>query len=205
MYTILFLQICRYACLPCGDACNAYLGCGVNVSRSSYALAPMVDLYLVPTPCERARPSGSDSLVDLYGLRDFANSVARQDPETGAKRKLRKSYKNHVADLPGKHPVPGPGESDWQLIDTAMRPPPNSSADVLKTLDFDADSLSKLRFQRGSGPLPGFDLKLLAAPGAVPNKNGDPSSPGSPGANSPGEEKKRKRRDGLPAEKKRKF
>lgn len=168
-------------------------------------------LYLVPTRCDPAKPSGSESLVDLYGLRDFANSVARQDPETGTKRKLRKSYKNHVADLPGKHPVPGPGESAWQLMDAAMRPLPNSSIDVLKVLDFDSESLSRLKFQRGSGPLPGFDLKLLAAPGVAPAKSsGDPNSPQmgvSPGANSPGEEKreKRRRRDGAPAEKRRKI
>lgn len=168
-------------------------------------------LYLVPAPVERGQPSGSVSLVDLYGLREFANSVARQDPATGTKRKLRKSYKNHVADLPGKHPVPTQGESAWQLLDAALRPPPSSVADALRSLDFDADSLARLKFQRGSGPLPGFDPKLLAAPGIAPTKeNGDPASPqvvASPVAPSPLDERrdKRKRRDGTPAEKKRRF
>lgn len=32
--------------------------------------------------------------------------MARFDPATGEKRKLRKSYKNHISDLPGKHEVP---------------------------------------------------------------------------------------------------
>lgn len=35
--------------------------------------------------------------------------MARFDPATQEKRKLRKSYKNHISDLPGKHEIPPRG------------------------------------------------------------------------------------------------
>lgn len=58
---------------------------------------------------EPSRPSATQNLIDLYGLGPLATSVARFDPITGEKRKLRKSYKNHIADLPGKHEIPSRG------------------------------------------------------------------------------------------------
>lgn len=58
---------------------------------------------------EPSRPSATHNLIDLYGLGNLASSVARFDPLTGEKRKLRKSYKNHIADLPGKHDIPPRG------------------------------------------------------------------------------------------------
>lgn len=175
--------------------------------------------YLIPSQCQQSRPSGADSLVDLYGLRDFANSVARQDPVTNTKRKLRKSYKNHVSDLPGKHPIPGPGESKWTLLDAALRPP-TSVSEAERSLEFSADMMSHLKFQKSTGSVPGFDPKLLAAPGvAQGNESKDPTarSPGgnvtvapSPAAASPGgsgsediRKDKRKRKDVVNAEKRR--
>jgi len=164
---------------------------------------------------ELARPSGKQSLLDLYELRSFANSVARQDPQTGAKRKLRKSYKNHIADLPGKHPVPGPGETAWSLFDAAIRPAPQSATEAVKSLDFAPDILAKLKFQKSTTPLPSFDPKLLAAPGIAGESHGSPmnieSPAGSPNSrvNSPVPDdhriEKRKRKEALAAEKRRKH
>lgn len=159
-----------------------------------------------------ARPSGKQSLLDVYGLRSFANSVARQDPQTGAKRKLRKSYKNHIADLPGKHPVPGPGETAWTLLDAAMRPAPSCAQEAIKSLEFPPEMLGKLKFQKSVAPLPSFDPKLLAAPGLQGDShaaNAD-SPAGSPASrvNSPVPDEhkleKRKRKEAIAAEKRRK-
>lgn len=54
-------------------------------------------------------PSATENLTQLYGLAPLASSVARFDPSTHEKRKLRKSYKNHISDLPGKHEIPPRG------------------------------------------------------------------------------------------------
>lgn len=57
-------------------------------------------------------------------MRELANSVARFDPQTQQKRKLRKSYKNEIADLPGKHNIPSSSAgTGYSLIDLARKPP----------------------------------------------------------------------------------
>ena len=62
--------------------------------------------YPVYTP---SKPSAKDYLTQLYGLSQLAASVARFNPVTGEKHKLRKSYKNQINDLPGKHEIPPEG------------------------------------------------------------------------------------------------
>lgn len=171
-------------------------------------------LYLTPERCKEGAPSGRVSLLDVYGLREFANSVARQDPESGAKRKLRKSYKNHIADLPGKQPIPGQGETQWTLIDAAMRPAPQHLDDCLKSLEFSNDLLAKVKLQKSTTPIPNFDPKLLAAPGVSAGRDlSNPASPqavASPRAASPSTDdllrlEKRKRKEALPFEKRRRV
>ena len=58
---------------------------------------------------EPSKPSATENLTQLFGLGPLASSVARFDPVTKEKRKLRKSYKNHISDLPGKHEIPPSG------------------------------------------------------------------------------------------------
>ncbi|CCH46575.1 Mediator of RNA polymerase II transcription subunit 19 [Wickerhamomyces ciferrii] len=69
----------------------------VNTSNPYY-------YYIDPTVhYTKSRPHPNDNLIDLYNLSNIANSVARVN-ETGSKGvKLRKSYKAHINDLPGKH------------------------------------------------------------------------------------------------------
>lgn len=171
-------------------------------------------LYLTPERCEEGAPTGRVSLLDIYGLREFANSVARQDPESGAKRKLRKSYKNHIADLPGKQPIPGQGETQWTLIDAAMCPAPHNLDDCLKRLEFSDDQLAKLKLQKSAAPIPNFDPKLLAAPGVLsgrgPSNPASPQAAASPRASSTGTDdllrlEKRKRKEVLSFEKRRRV
>ena len=50
-------------------------------------------------------PDPRSSLLDVYGLRSIADSVARNDPVTGIKRKLRKSYKGKITDLSGRNEI----------------------------------------------------------------------------------------------------
>ncbi|KAK9327117.1 hypothetical protein V1520DRAFT_349672 [Lipomyces starkeyi] len=62
----------------------------------------MPPLHLPPQTRYTQPPvSATHNLIPLFGLSTIQASVARTDPVTGAKRKLRKSYKGHIADLPG--------------------------------------------------------------------------------------------------------
>ncbi|RPB13312.1 Rox3-domain-containing protein, partial [Morchella conica CCBAS932] len=77
--------------------------------------------YLVcPKPHEPSYPDLTDNLLALYGLRPIADSVARFNPATGVKNKLRKSYKGFINDLPGKNIV----------VTKASQTDPNSAGDA---------------------------------------------------------------------------
>lgn len=152
-------------------------------------------LYLTPdAPFTKGAPTGTDDLIGLYGLKELAASVARTDPVTGVKRKLRKSYKNHVADLRGKHVISSRGETPALAQLAHMPPPPPEEVAPLSK-----DLLAHLRFDKSPQTgIPGFDAKLLAT------YNGPVDS--HPYVSSPRPEKKLRKdaKDGNP-EKKRKL
>jgi hypothetical protein len=50
-------------------------------------------------------PDPTENLLNLYGLQPIADKVARFDPATGKKNKLRKSYKGYITTLSGKNEV----------------------------------------------------------------------------------------------------
>lgn len=160
-----------------------------------------MDSYLAPkVKYQRGEPSGKDDLIKLYHLTELANSVARQDPLTGAKRKLRKSYKNHIADLPGKHTIPTRGETAWSLIDFAHMPPVNA----VDMPDLDVQLLRNLRFEKAPATgVPGFDPKLLAT--ATPQSGDIYAYSAAPSPADRKDRKKRKESGPLPAEKRRKL
>lgn len=122
------------------------------------------EFYLVcDASHERGRPNACDNLTDLFGLSELASSVARFDATTGEKRKLRKSYKNQIADLPGKHTITtGSTPGTWSLYELARQPPRfGQSAPALK--HFDQKLLGyALSFDKTpvSG-IPDFDMSLL--------------------------------------------
>ena len=96
------------------------------LTRDSLAYAP---LYPQPTT----------NIFPLYNLTSIAESVARQDPVTGAKKKLRKSYKGKIMDLPGRPEIPKmatrltEGETG---ADESAPAPKNRSMGFLEMLDW---------------------------------------------------------------------
>jgi hypothetical protein len=118
------------------------------------------------------RPRATDDLLATYGLGPLAATVARTDPVTGEKRKIRKTYKGKIQafGLAGrnqevKHPEGAPGG----LMEMVLRPQDDWYAakvhgghELARGLG-DA-ALAKLEraltFERG--PLPGFDAGALA-------------------------------------------
>jgi mediator of RNA polymerase II transcription subunit 19 len=121
--------------------------------------------------------------------------VARFDPQTNQKRKLRKSYKNQISDLPGKHVIPpGNPNNSESLLQLARQPPridPNRPPPPLQP-PLDQDLLSRaLSLDRTPATgIPDFDVSLLATP-SYPMA----SSPTSTTAPSNGLEKKKKRKE----------
>ena len=117
-----------------------------------------------------SRPHPSQNLLSIYSLQPLAASVARNDPVTGEKRKLRKSYKGKIQgfDLAGrnesvKHPEGQPGsllemldwpEEEWQNQKVAGREIEKGFGDAM---------LAKLgkALKMEPGPLPDFDESIL--------------------------------------------
>lgn len=88
-----------------------------------------------------------------YGLEDTARSLARTNPDGSKGVKLRKSYKNHIQDLPGRHNITGPKPIPNGLLDPMLSQYPNvikpiESGILSKGLEFDKTPVNGI---------PGFD------------------------------------------------
>ncbi|KAK9369827.1 Rox3 mediator complex subunit-domain-containing protein [Lipomyces kononenkoae] len=138
----------------------------------------MPPLHLPPqTRYTQPQLSATQNLIPIFGLTTMQASVARSDPVTGAKRKLRKSYKGHIADLPGKNEIP----TDHFILSLVHAPPPDPPVPIDQPLD---KTLLETVFSMDKTPeagVAGFDASVLglittaAAAAAV----GGPSSTGA--------------------------
>ncbi|GMM36316.1 Rox3 protein [Saccharomycopsis crataegensis] len=132
---------------------------------------------------EPSRPSPKQNLIELYGLNSLALSVARTNPDGTKGVKLRKSYKSHISDLPGKHTII---DTEKDISPVVFRPVYENDANdtsktEIKTLDMNF-LLDKLRFDRtpDSG-IPNFDVANLAVSDSSTLKNGGISNGDSEG------------------------
>jgi hypothetical protein len=114
-----------------------------------------------------SRPHPTQDLLSIYSLKALAATVARQDPVTGEKKKLRKSYKGKIMEfnLAGrndsvKHPEGQPGG----LLDMLNYPDVewiNQRVSSRKMeLGFNEATLEKA-LKMEPGPLPDFDVNML--------------------------------------------
>ncbi|ODV88145.1 hypothetical protein CANARDRAFT_179151, partial [[Candida] arabinofermentans NRRL YB-2248] len=108
---------------------------------------------------ETVQPSFRSDVIQLYDLVDLSQSLARERPDGSKGVKLRKSYKNHIADLPGKHTI----QAERTLSPVVFGP---ENPDMIKpTLElFDLQQLkSVFNFEKSSiHGIPGFDSNKLA-------------------------------------------
>lgn len=106
----------------------------------------------------RSSPVPLDNLLTMYGLEDIAQSLARTKSDGSKGVKLRKSYKNHIADLPGKHLIPPLNPIPPQLLDPGLALAPH----VIKEID-PALLRQALRFDKTPiNGIPGFNTADLA-------------------------------------------
>ncbi|KAK9362038.1 mediator complex, subunit Med19 [Lipomyces starkeyi] len=118
----------------------------------------MPPLHLPPQTRYTQPPvSATHNLIPLFGLSTIQASVARTDPVTGAKRKLRKSYKGHIADLPGKNEIP----TEHYILRLVHAPPPDPPVPIDRPLD---QALLESVFSMDKTPesgVAGFDAAVL--------------------------------------------
>lgn len=86
---------------------------------------------LTPATYTTPSPSPLDNLLQIYGLELVARKLARTKSDGSKGVKLRKSYKNHIQDLPGKHQIPDARPLNGQLLDPALAQQP----DVIKEIN----------------------------------------------------------------------
>lgn len=110
------------------------------------------------------RPSLVDDVIRLYNIDDLASALARTNPDGSKGVKLRKSYKSHISDLPGKHTIP---TEDKSFLQIALQPE-NPDFTKPEIIPFPMDYLEKVIKMEKTGPngVPGFDPDKLAL--AVP-------------------------------------
>lgn len=103
-------------------------------------------------------PTPLDNLLSLYGLEPKAKSLARTNSDGSKGVKLRKSYKNHIQDLTGKHQISALKPIPPGLLDPIVAKAP----DMIKELDSSLLNQA-LRFEKTPiNGIPGFNTADLA-------------------------------------------
>lgn len=94
----------------------------------------------------------------MYGLEEIAQSLVRTKNDGTKGVKLRKSYKNHILDLPGKHQIPNARPISEHMVNPEYAKTP----DVIKAINTDVLKAA-LNFEKTPiNGLPGFDTADLA-------------------------------------------
>lgn len=111
---------------------------------------------------EPLQPSLNDDVIRMYGIQDLAQLLARNNPDGSKGVKLRKSYKSHIADLPGKHQIPPVSEDKSFAFVSLMPENPDFTKPTIEP--FDMEYLDRvLKFEKtGPNGIPGFDSSKLA-------------------------------------------
>lgn len=119
-------------------------------------------------------------------------SLARTNPDGSKGVKLRKSYKNHIQDLPGKHQIPSPSEIPPALLDPAIAQAP----DIIKEMDPNLLTQA-LTFEKTSiNGIPGFNTADLAINDQQTLMRGDDMSENDEYGNKRGKRKKKYQANG---------
>ncbi|QOU21842.1 hypothetical protein BRETT_002006 [Brettanomyces bruxellensis] len=108
---------------------------------------------------ETLKPSLRTDVIRDYGLLELAESVARTNPDGTKGVKLRKSYKSHIADLPGKYTIP-----KGTTLSPIICVPDNPDMIQPEIKPFEIERLKRLfNFEKSSvNGIPGFDASKLA-------------------------------------------
>ncbi|KAF8001768.1 hypothetical protein HF325_004269 [Metschnikowia pulcherrima] len=121
---------------------------------------PLDGYYLIDKDAQYNPPNPSplENLLLMYDLELIAASLERTKPDGTKGVKLRKSYKNHIQDLKGKHQIPPAMPLNGQLLDPDLAKQPDVIA------EFNPELLSAaLKFDKTPiNGIPGFSPADLA-------------------------------------------
>lgn len=122
--------------------------------------------YTLPSPLP------IDNLLKMYGLEPITKLLERTKPDGSKGVKLRKSYKNHIQDLPGKHQIPPAKAVPAALLDPNLSQQP----DLIHELDTDLLNHA-LKFEKTPvNGIPGFNPADLAISDQLTLMRGDDMS-----------------------------
>ncbi|KAI9804240.1 MAG: hypothetical protein M1833_007047 [Piccolia ochrophora] len=169
-------------------------GSGEEKAEESGIRADLGPLYLLcKDPHPMSRPHPTQNLLSLYGLDALAASVARTDPGTGEKRKIRKTYKGKIQGfkLPGrdkevKHPEGQPGGlvEMMQWPDEEWHNQKVAGKEVAKGLPESVMAKLNRALYMEPGDMPGFDASILGldmpAPAPVDSKRASQTAASQP-------------------------
>lgn len=91
-------------------------------------------------------------------MENIAKAFARTNPDGSKGVKLRKSYRNHIQDLSGRHQVSAPRQIPMELLDPLM----GQSRDIIKELDPKLLSQAMTFDRTPANGIPGFRSSDLA-------------------------------------------
>ncbi|KAI9811909.1 MAG: hypothetical protein M1826_003017 [Phylliscum demangeonii] len=125
---------------------------------------------LCRAPHHRLRPHPTQDLLTLYGLQPLAASVARTDPVTGEKRKMRKTYKGKIIafGLAGRNQEVRHADGQPGGLVEMMRWPDEewcaqkvAGKEVQKGLSDRSLAQLEQAMRMAKGPMPAFDPAVL--------------------------------------------
>lgn len=107
-----------------------------------------------------AQPTLRADVIRMYNIQELAQALTRTNPDGSKGVKLRKSYKSHILDLPGKHNIPTEDKSFTQIA--LMPENPDFAKPEIEP--FSLEYLNKiLNLEKtGANGIPGFDSSKLA-------------------------------------------
>lgn len=128
------------------------------IDQDGMYLKPLTYLKLTSATYSYPSPSPIENLLSMYGLEPIAKKLARTKSDGSKGVKLRKSYKNHIQDLPGKHQIPDSKPLNGQLLDPEVA----QQSDIIKELNSELLNVALKLDRTPINGIPGFVTADLA-------------------------------------------
>ncbi|KAI5963040.1 ROX3 [Candida pseudojiufengensis] len=121
------------------------------------------DLFYLIDQSKKYKPTNPtplNNLIKQYNLENLTASLSRTKPDGSKNVKLRKSYKAHIQDLPGKHSIPS--NSNLEKLHNLLDPNLSSITQPINPIDSNLLN-NAIKFDKTPiNGIPGFNVVDLA-------------------------------------------